>query len=222
MKAVIYARESSDDLSKAPDIQGQIDRCKQYAEQENIIVTQTYEDNGWSGGAWNRPAWNQLIKDARFHKFVLVLVWNQDRIARDTEMFLRFYRKLKEAYVKVYSITEGEINLESVGGVAKHVSLAMSAEIFRKVTSEKVKKAYAMKLNKARKTGEKVRWGRKPKDYDINFVTHLRSQGLGYRKIAEQVGCSYQTIRRLLLQNTPTENEQKDRVKSNTKTQVTQ
>lgn len=207
MKAAIYARESSDDTNKAPDIQSQIDRAKTWIKEQGYELTKIYEDNGFSGGNWNRPAWNQIIKDGKFHKFNIVVVWNIDRIARDTEQFLWFQRNLKDAHIKLYSLCEGIINLDSVGDTAKNISLAMASEIFRKVTSDKVRRAYSGKLKEAQKTGERINWGRKPKEYDIDKIKELRSKGLGYKAIAKEIGgLSYQTVRRLL-QNPPTQNQ---------------
>jgi len=220
-KATIYARESSDDTTKAPSIEEQKQKGKQYAEENGLEVVDVYEDNGYSGGDWTRPSFNKLVRDAKFHKFNIVIVFSQDRIARDTEQFLWFYRNLKESSVKLASITEGIIDLENVGGIAQNVSLAMASHIFRKITSEKVKKTYDMKKREAEKKGENVQWGRIPKQYDLEKIQQLRQQGLGFRMIAKQFGCSYQTIRRLL-QNTPTQNNQQLNNNGGEKQQVTE
>jgi DNA invertase Pin-like site-specific DNA recombinase len=198
MKAVIYARESSDDLKKAPPIEEQVKRCSIKIQEEGWDNIGSYEDDGYSGGDWARPYWNQLVKDARCHQFNIVVVFAQDRIARDTEQFLWFQRNLKESYVKLYSLIEGWIELDSVGDTAKHISMAMASEIFRKITSEKVRKAYATKLKIAHSKGENIQWGRKPTKLDNKQIAYLRGLGQGYRTIAKQMGCSYQTIRRVL------------------------
>lgn len=209
MKAVIYARESSDDTNKAPPIEEQIKRARAYIEEQSFQLLDTYIDNGFSGGNWKRPEWNRLIREARGHKFNIVIVWNSDRIARDTEQFLYFNRIMKESFVKVYSLTEGEINLESVGDTAKNISIAMANEIFRKVTSEKVKRTYESKKRACEKKGIKFSWGRKPGSYDLEKIKQLRASGKGYRQIGKELGCSYQTIRRLL------QNTQQDNTKEN-------
>jgi site-specific DNA recombinase len=220
-KAVIYARESSDDTTKAPSIEEQIARGKQYAEEKVLKFIETYQDNGYSGGDWSRPDFNKLIRDAKFHKFNVVIVFSQDRIARDTEQFLWFYRNLKESSVALHSITEGIIDLENVGGLAQNVSLAMASHLFRKITSEKVKKTYDLKKRDADKKGEKVQWGRTSGHYNLEKIKQLRQQGLGFRAIAKQIGCSYQTIRRLL-QNTPAQNNRQLNTKEKEKPQVTE
>lgn len=200
-KVSAYVRESSDDTGKAPSIKEQIERIKQFVTEKGYNLINIYSDNGFSGGDWKRPAWNQLVKDARRHLFKIVIVWNQDRIARDTEQFLWFYRNLDQAHIKIYSLTDSWIDMTSLGDRVKHTSLAQASEIFRLVTSDKVKKAYE---SKKKKEGENFSWGRPKGKYDLDLIKNLRSKGKGYRQIAKQIGCSYQTIRRLL-QNSPIE-----------------
>ena len=194
MKVCIYARESDSDTTKAPPINNQIDRGKQWVKDNGHELMIVHSDNGFSGGDWNRPAWNQCVKDAKRHMFQIIWIWNQDRLARDTEQFLWFYRNIKAANVNIWEATANDwIDMETLGGRVKHQALAQSAEIFRLVTSDKVKKAYQNKKAK----GE--RWGRKPLKLDKDKIIALRKEGKGYRTIAKEFGCSYQVIRKVLL-----------------------
>jgi site-specific DNA recombinase len=197
----IYARESDDDTNKAPPIGKQIEIGKQWAIENGHEVRFIFKDDGYSGGDWNRPDWLKAIQEAKGRHYNILWSWNQDRIARDTEQFLHFYRNLNENSIKVIT-PDGEINMDEVGGMAKHTSLAMAAEIFRRVTSEKVTRTYQNKKKIAESKGLKVIWGRKPKEYDIEKIFQLRASGKGYKAIGKEMGCSYQTIRRIL-QNTP-------------------
>ncbi|MFW5889083.1 MAG: recombinase family protein [Bacillota bacterium] len=207
MKTVIYARESSGDTNKAPPIEEQIKRAKQYCLEKDYELIDIYADNGYSGGNRKRPEYNRLLREARGHKFKLVLVWNQDRIARDTEQFLYFNRNMKENHVQVFSLVANEyIDLEKLGDRVKFQSLAQADEIFRLVTSDKVKRAYEMKKRKSKDS--EIDWGRPRKELDINKILALRASGAGYRAIAKEFNCSYQTIRRVVLQNTLQENKQ--------------
>lgn len=208
MKASIYARESSDDTKKAPSIQEQIKIGTQWIKDNNHELVFIFQDNGFSGGDWKRPDWNNAITKAKGHFFQILWTWNQDRLARDTEQFLWFYRNLKESHIKVISGTEGEINMDDVGGMAKHTSLAMASEIFRRVTSEKVKRTYESKKKEAERKGEKFNWGRKAKSYDEVKIMNLRALGKGYKAIGKDLGYNYQTIRRIIqrFQNTHDKN----------------
>lgn len=82
--------------------------------------------------------------------------------------------------------------MTTLGGRVKHTQLAAAAEIFRMVTSEKVKKAY----ERNKKQGKP--WGRKKKLWDTAKARELRGAGKGWREIAKAVGVSYQTVRREL------------------------
>ena len=202
MKVAIYARESDKDTKKAPPIGEQIEKGKHWIKENNHELVDILTDNGFSGGDWKRPAWNKAIRMAKSHKFQMLWSWDQDRLARDTEQFLYFYRKLNEAKVLVVT-TDGEVDMSTLGGRVKHTSLAMAHEIFRVQTSEKVKKTYEHKKKKAENLGQKVKWGR-PKNYvDIKRAIELYDSGMGYRKIANVLGGSYQTIRRALLKTHP-------------------
>ena len=203
MKGSIYARESENDTNKAPPIELQVKRGLKWLQENGYELFKAYQDNGFSGGDWRRADFNQLIKDAKRHQFVIVWTWNQDRLARDTEQFLKFYRELKESYVKVYSDTEGWIDMETAGGRIKHTALAMASEAFRLITSEKVKKVYQQKRKEALNKGLQHFWGRKPIKLPLEQIKALKQTGLGYRAIAkelskENIKVSYMTIRNVL------------------------
>jgi site-specific DNA recombinase len=202
MKVAIYARESEDDTNKAPPIEKQIEIGKQWIEENNYELFNIFQDDGYSGGDWNRPDWIRAIQEAKGRHYNILWTWSQDRLARDTEQFLHFYRNLKENSIKVISGTDGEINMDDVGGMAKHTSLAMASEIFRRVTSEKVHRTYESKKKDAEKKGIKLVWGRKPQEVDMDKIMQLRVKGMGYKAIGRELGINFQTIRRRL-QNTP-------------------
>jgi DNA invertase Pin-like site-specific DNA recombinase len=194
MRIAIYARESSDDLSKAPPITEQIERGRAWARENGHEVVEVYADDGYSGGNWKRPAWLQCVKDAKRHHYAVLWVWNQDRLARDTEQFLWFCRMLRSGHVKIYEDTANEhIDMDSLGGRVKHQTMAQAAEIFRLVTSDKVKKAY----ERNKRAGKP--WGRPKKHFDLQRAIMLHNQGKGWRTIGKEVGVSYQTIRRTFI-----------------------
>lgn len=197
MKVALYVRESDKDTKKAPPIAEQAEKGKQWAEDNNHVLVAILADNGYSGGDWKRPAWNKAVKMAKGHKIQALWVWDQDRLARDTEQFLWFYRQMNQAKVKIIT-PDGEVDMHTLGGRVKHTSLAMAHEIFRVQTSEKVKKTYEHKKKKAENLGQKVKWGRPRKVVDVKLVIELYDSGLGYRRIAEEIGVSYQTVRRVL------------------------
>jgi len=203
LKVALYCRESTDDTSKAPNIQNQLERGKAWALKEGYSLVAMYADNGFSGGDWQRPQWLQCVKDAKRHLWKVLWVWNQDRLARDTEQFLWFYRSLKDANAQIFEETSNDfIDMETLGGRVKHQTMAQAAEIFRLVTSEKVKAAHI------RSKAAGLPWGRKPRNFDVGLAQELRLRGKGWREIAKVVGVSYQTVRRVLLKGVILEHQQ--------------
>lgn len=193
MKVAIYARESTDDTRKAPPIEEQIARGREWARENNHDLVMIYQDDGYSGGDWKRPAWLQSVKDAKRHAWAILWTWDQDRLARDTEQFLYYQRNLRQAGVQIYEQTaKAFIDMDTLGGRVKHQTMAQAAEIFRLVTSEKVKRAYESRKKEGRP------WGRPAKSWDVDKAVELRRQGWGWRYIAKELGVGYQTVRRAL------------------------
>lgn len=54
MKAVIYARYSSDN-QREESIEGQLRECKEYAEKNGITILRSYIDRALSAKTDNRP-----------------------------------------------------------------------------------------------------------------------------------------------------------------------
>ena len=82
MKAVIYARYSSDNQTEA-SIEGQLRECMEFAEHAEIDVVGQYIDRALSAKTDNRPEFQKMIKDSYKHAFDCIIVWKLDRFARN-------------------------------------------------------------------------------------------------------------------------------------------
>ena len=63
MKAVIYARYSSDN-QREESIEGQIRECTAFAEKNNITILRHFIDRAFSAKTDNRPEFQNMIKDS--------------------------------------------------------------------------------------------------------------------------------------------------------------
>ena len=72
MKAVIYARYSSDN-QREESIEGQLRECKEYADHNDITVIETYIDRALSAKTDNRPSFQRMIKDSYKNLFDVVI-----------------------------------------------------------------------------------------------------------------------------------------------------
>ena len=82
MKAVIYARYSSDNQTEA-SIEGQLRECMEYAERTRIDVIGNYIDRALTAKTDNRPEFQRMIKDSYKHAFDIIIVWKLDRFSRN-------------------------------------------------------------------------------------------------------------------------------------------
>ena len=137
MKAVIYARYSSDN-QREESIEGQIRECMEYAERNDITVLCNYIDRAMSARTADRPEFQRMIRDSEKHLFDIVLVWKLDRFSRDRYDSAHYKHILKKNSVKVLSakenISEGPegIILESMlEGYAEYYSAELSEKIHR-------------------------------------------------------------------------------------------
>ena len=69
MKAVIYARYSSDN-QREESIEGQVRECKEFAEKNDIVIIGEYIDRALTAKTDNRPNFQKMIKDSAKHVFV--------------------------------------------------------------------------------------------------------------------------------------------------------
>ncbi len=137
MKAVIYARYSSDN-QREESIEGQIRECNEYAERNGITVLCSYIDRALSARTADRPDFQRMIRDSEKGLFDVVLVWKLDRFSRDRYDSAHYKHVLKKNGVKVLSakenISEGPegIILESMlEGYAEYYSAELSEKIHR-------------------------------------------------------------------------------------------
>ena len=105
MKAVIYARYSSDN-QREESIEGQIRECTAFAEKNGITILRHYIDRAFSAKTDNRPEFQNMIKDSGKKLFDMVIVWKLDRFARNRYDSARYKSMLKKNGVKVVSATE--------------------------------------------------------------------------------------------------------------------
>ena len=82
MKAVIYARYSSDN-QREESIEGQIRECTAFAEKNDITILRHYIDRAVSAKTDNRPEFQNMIKDSGKKQFEAIIVWKLDRFARN-------------------------------------------------------------------------------------------------------------------------------------------
>ena len=100
-RTAIYCRTAVEDDD---DIEYQIERLSEFAEDYGYINTTYYIDNGINGRTLNRPAMLRLIGDIKSGDIQYVLVTRADRIARDMGTIHKWITLVEEMNVKCVSL----------------------------------------------------------------------------------------------------------------------
>ena len=110
-RAAIYVRVSTEEQS----VDNQLKPLENMALSQNYMVTNVYKDT-MSGGAANRPGFQQMLKDARMRRFDILLVWSMDRFSREgISETLAYLQRLKNQRVAIRSLTEPLIDTSDDG-----------------------------------------------------------------------------------------------------------
>ena len=148
MKAVIYARYSSDN-QREESIEGQLRECTEYCKKNDITILRTYIDRAMSAKTDHRPDFQRMIKDSAKGLFDVVIVWKLDRFARNRYDSAHYKAQLRKYGVKVLSATENisegpeGIILESMlEGMAEYYSAELSEKVIRGHTENALKCKY--------------------------------------------------------------------------------
>lgn len=106
--AAAYARFSSD-RQREESIEIQMEAITRYCEREGWKLGPTYRDSAMSGTNDRRPDFQRCLRDAERGRFDILVIYKQDRFARNVEDSKRNMRRLRAAGVRVVSVREGEL-----------------------------------------------------------------------------------------------------------------
>jgi len=188
MKVALYARVSKADDSQSPE--NQLMRLIAYANERGWDVVGQYVDKA-SGADANRPHLRQMLSDARARRFGLVLTTKIDRIARSSLDLKQIIAELEGRGIK-FECTDQPFSTNTPTGRLLFGILGEIAEFERTLIIERTKAGLA----RARAQGRRL--GRPRVPLDRARMLELRAQGLGYRKIGDELGVSHQTVKNRL------------------------
>lgn len=134
IKAALYIRVSTEDQAREGySLAVQKDYLLDFAKKQQWEVHfldrkhKVYEDDGYSGYSLERPAFSQLLEDARAKKFDLILVYKLDRFSRRLRDILNVLDEFDSLGVQFKSATEpyetttssGKLMLQQLGSFAE-------------------------------------------------------------------------------------------------------
>ena len=114
MRIALYARYSSD-LQSDASIEDQVRVCENFIKGRGWPSPTIYADRARSGSNRFRPAYQDMLADARAGKFDILVAEALDRLSRDQEDIAGLYKALRFAGVSIHTLAEGEISELHVG-----------------------------------------------------------------------------------------------------------
>jgi len=154
--AVIYARYSSHNQTEQ-SIEGQLHDAYAFAEKNGYTVIKEYIDRALSGTSDSRPAFQQMIKESASRQFQVVIVWKQDRFARNRYDSAVYKRILSKNNVRVVSVMENIT--DSPEGVILEGLLEAMAEYYSANLSENIRRGKAETVRKGLFPGGSAPYG---------------------------------------------------------------
>jgi len=150
MKAALYVRVSTvEQAQEGYSIPAQISLLNDYAKTFDYDVYKIYQDAGISGkNIKDRPALNDLLKDAKNKKFDIVIVWKLSRLSRSLVDLLSMVDIFTQHGVSFQSYSEKFDTSTPIGKMLLQL-LGSIAEFERNTIAENVK----MGLNERFKQG---------------------------------------------------------------------
>lgn len=142
MRCAIYTRKSHDERADAQlgSTERQRELCEAYiasqADAGWIVLSERFDDPGYSGGDTNRPALRRLLAAVEAGAVDAVVVYKIDRLSRSLRDFVNMVEQLERAGVTFVSITQAMSTTSSTGRLMFNILLSF-AQFERELTGER-------------------------------------------------------------------------------------
>ncbi|WP_149758642.1 recombinase family protein [Roseivivax sediminis] len=147
VRVAIYARYSTD-LQNPTSIEDQVRLCRQHAaRQDGWTVVQVFEDVAISGATRGRPGFEALQSFIAEGGCDVVLFEHLDRLARDLELLMLFYKKANYADVEMHQLHRGKLGIFDIG------ILGTFAQLFLEELSHKTRRGLVGRVEAGKNTG---------------------------------------------------------------------
>jgi len=178
-KVAIYARVST----ASQTTENQLLDLRQTAQRMGYTIVAEFVDNGISGakGRRDRPALDQMLKQATQRRFDMILCWDISRLGRSLQNLVEILTDLQSMKIDLFFQQQGLDTSTSSGRMIFGIFGAL-AEYERELIRERViagqqrAKAQGIKLGRPSKMNDGLR----------TAIKLLREKGVGIKQIAAQ------------------------------------
>ena len=188
MNIAIYGRVST----IKQDTENQLVQLREFAVKQGWTIHREYVDYE-SGSKADRAEFQQMFADASRRRFDLVLFWALDRLSREgVYQTLQHLNRLESHGIGFRSFTEPYFDS---CGVFKDAVIAIMATLAKQ---ERVKRSERTKAGLARVRAAGKHLGRPARLHGhASQIARLRALGLSGRAVAQRLGISEGSVRRL-------------------------
>ena len=180
-KVCLYVRVST----QTQTTENQIQALREVAERSGYEIVKIYSDDGISGskGREDRPALNQMMKDAVNRQFEMVMCWSIDRLGRSITNLIEIMNELNELKIDMF-FSQQSIDTQTSSGRMIFGIFSSLASFEREMIRERVMAG----LDRARKNGVKLGRPSSVNDGVRNAVLILKDKGVGVRETCRKLG----------------------------------
>ncbi|MBI2172433.1 MAG: recombinase family protein [Chloroflexi bacterium] len=115
----VYARVSTEEQVKGTSIPSQLSAMRALAgEGSGYRLVREYKDEGFSGASDDRPAFKQMMRDAKVGVYSVLMVYKLDRLGRKQTLVLNAIEQLEKLGIGVKSVTESFDTTSTFGRAA--------------------------------------------------------------------------------------------------------
>lgn len=189
MKAILYARVSTDDKGQNP--KQQIEDMEQWCKTQGVDIVARYTDEGRTGANMDRPGMLQVMGRVMMGGVGMVIAQHPDRISRDAADGEAFRKALKNHGV-VLRYTSMDFSLDTHIGRTLNYASSSAGEEWLADHAIKVKKGMRYAQNHGTKSGKPI--GRPTSEIDLDLAMECSARGYSMAKTARTLGCPRTTL----------------------------
>jgi site-specific DNA recombinase len=153
LRCAVYTRKSTEEGLEMEfnSLDAQREACEAYIASQRaegwLLVSDRYDDGGFSGGTLERPALKRLLTDIEAGRVDVVVVYKIDRLSRSLMDFSRLVEVFDRQNVTFVSITQSFNTTTSMGRLTLNVLLSF-AQFEREVIGERIRDKFAASRRK--------------------------------------------------------------------------
>jgi DNA invertase Pin-like site-specific DNA recombinase len=136
----------------------------------------------------DRPGFKQMLDDLREYKYDGIVVFRLDRLFRNVVEAVNLIQEWDNKGIEIYSINENLDTSTAIGRAMRDIILVLA-----KLERENISEATKARLQALKDQGVKL--GRPAiSEYQVKRIKELRSEGLSYRRIADEMNIKKSTV----------------------------